>query len=85
MPSDLGRVNGGLCYVDWHDSGYKDGLDNAKTVTKRCLGIDQNFIMFLLRHMRSFVRSDRFIPYLMKDSMRNTHLVRGHRAKGKLS
>ena len=21
--------------------GYKDGLDNAKTVTERCLGIDQ--------------------------------------------
>ena len=62
--------------------GYKDGLDNAKTVTKKMFGYrPKNFIMFLLRHIAAFCKVESIYAVSDEGFYANTHLVRGHRAK----
>ena len=62
--------------------GYKDGLDNAKTVTKKMFGYrPKNFIMFLLRHIAVLCKVESIYAVSDKGFYANTHLVRGHRAK----
>ena len=62
--------------------GYKDGLANAKTATKKMFGYrPKNFIMYLLRLVAQQCGVE--IIYAVSDEgfYANTHLVRGHRAK----
>lgn len=62
--------------------GYKDGLENAKSVTKKMFGYrPKNFIVFLLRMLAK--QCDVETIYAVSDDgfYANTHLVRGHRAK----
>ena len=62
--------------------GYKDGLANAKTATKKMFGYrPKNFIMYLLRLIAQQCGVE--IIYAVSDEgfYANTHLVRGHRAK----
>ena len=48
----------------------KMALIMLKQLLKRCLGIDQKTLLCsYYAILRSFVRSNRFMPYLMKDSM----------------
>lgn len=62
--------------------GYKDGLDNAKTVTKKMFGYrPKNFIMFLLRHIAAICKVESIYAVSDEGFYANTHLVRGHRAK----
>ena len=62
--------------------GYKDGLDNAKTVTKKMFGYrPKNFIMFLLRHIAVICKVEFIYAVSDEGFYANTHLVRGHRAK----
>ena len=62
--------------------GYKDGLDNAKTVTKKMFGYrPKNFIMFLLRHIAVICKVESIYAVSDEGFYANTHLVRGHRAK----
>jgi len=62
--------------------GYKDGLDNAKTVTKKMFGYrPKNFIMFLLRHIAVLCKVESIYAVSDEGFYANTHLVRGHRAK----
>ena len=62
--------------------GYKDGLDNAKTVTKKMFGYrPKNFIMFLLRHIAALCKVESIYAVSDEGFYANTHLVRGHRAK----
>lgn len=62
--------------------GYKDGLDNAKTVTKKMFGYrPKNFIMFLLRHIAVICKVEYIYAVSDEGFYANTHLVRGHRAK----
>ena len=62
--------------------GYKDGLDNAKTVTKKMFGYrPKNFIMFLLRHIAVLCKVKSIYAVSDEGFYANTHLVRGHRAK----
>ena len=62
--------------------GYKDGLDNAKTVTKKMFGYrPKNFIMFLLRHIAVICNVESIYAVSDEGFYANTHLVRGHRAK----
>lgn len=62
--------------------GYKDGLDNAKTVTKKMFGYrPKNFIMFLLRHIAALCNVESIYAVSDEGFYANTHLVRGHRAK----
>ena len=62
--------------------GYKDGLDNAKTVTKKIFGYrPKNFIMFLLRHIAVICKVESIYAVSDEGFYANTHLVRGHRAK----
>jgi len=62
--------------------GYKDGLDNAKTVTKKMFGYrPKNFIMFLLRHIANICKVQSIYAVSDEGFYANTHLVRGHRAK----
>ena len=62
--------------------GYKDGLDNAKTVTKKMFGYrPKNFIMFLLRHIAATCKVESIYAVSDEGFYANTHLVRGHRAK----
>ena len=62
--------------------GYKDGLDNAKTVTKTMFGYrPKNFIMFLLRHIAVICKVESIYAVSDEGFYANTHLVRGHRAK----
>lgn len=62
--------------------GYKDGLANAKTATKKMFGYrPKNFIMYLLRMIAQQCGVE--VIYAVSDEgfYANTHLVRGHRAK----
>ena len=52
-----------------------------KQLLKRCLGIDQNFIMFLLRHIAVLCKVESIYAVSDEGFYANTHLVRGHRAK----
>lgn len=62
--------------------GYKDGLDNAKTVTKKMFGYrPKNFVMFLLRHIAVLCKVESIYAVSDEGFYANTHLVRGHRAK----
>ncbi|ETS92175.1 DUF535 family protein [Veillonella sp. AS16] len=62
--------------------GYKDGLDNAKIVTKKMFGYrPKNFIMFLLRHIANICKVQSIYAVSDEGFYANTHLVRGHRAK----
>ncbi len=62
--------------------GYKDGLDNAKIVTKKMFGYrPKNFIMFLLRHIAVICKVESIYAVSDEGFYANTHLVRGHRAK----
>lgn len=62
--------------------GYKDGLDNVKTVTKKMFGYrPKNFIMFLLRHIAVICKVESIYAVSDEGFYANTHLVRGHRAK----
>lgn len=62
--------------------GYKDGLDNAKTVTKKMFGYrPKNFIMFLLRHIAAICKVESIYAVSDEGFYANTHLIRGHRAK----
>ena len=62
--------------------GYKDGLDNAKTVTKKMFGYrPKNFIMFLLRHIAVICKVESIYAVSDEGFYANTHLVRGHRTK----
>ena len=62
--------------------GYTDGLDNAKTVTKKMFGYrPKNFIMFLLRHIAVICKVESIYAVSDEGFYANTHLVRGHRAK----
>ena len=62
--------------------GYKDGLDKAKTVTKKMFGYrPKNFIMFLLRHIAVICKVESIYAVSDEGFYANTHLVRGHRAK----
>ena len=62
--------------------GYKDGLDNAKTVTKKMFGYrPKNFIMFLLRHIAVLCKVESIYAVSGEGFYANTHLVSGHRAK----
>ena len=62
--------------------GYKDGLDNAKIVTKKMFGYrPKNFIMFLLRHIAAICKVESIYAVSDEGFYANTHLVRGHRAK----
>lgn len=62
--------------------GYKDGLDNAKTVTKKMFGYrPKNFIMFLLRHIAVICKVESIYAVSDEGFYANTHLVRGHLAK----
>lgn len=62
--------------------GYKDGLDNAKTVTKKMFGYrPKNFIIFLLRHVATICKVQSMYAVSDEGFYANTHLVRGHRAK----
>ena len=62
--------------------GYKDGLDNAKIVTKKMFGYrPKNFIMFLLRHIAVLCKVESIYAVSDEGFYANTHLVRGHRAK----
>ena len=61
--------------------GYKDGLDNAKIVTKKMFGYrPKNFIMFLLRHIAAICKVESIYAVSDEGFYANTHLVRGHRA-----
>ena len=62
--------------------GYKDGLDNAKIVTKKMFGYrPKNVIMFLLRHIAAICKVESIYAVSDEGFYANTHLVRGHRAK----
>ena len=62
--------------------GYKDGLANAKTATKKMFGYrPKNFIMFLLRHIAAICKVESIYAVSDEGFYANTHLVRGHRAK----
>ena len=62
--------------------GYKDGLDNAKTVTKKMFGYrPKNFIMFLLRHIAVICKVESIYAVSDEGFYANTHLIRIHRAK----
>ena len=61
--------------------GYKDGLDNAKIVTKDVWLSSKNFIMFLLRHIAAICKVESIYAVSDEGFYANTHLVRGHRAK----
>lgn len=62
--------------------GYKDGLDNAKIVTKKMFGYrPKNFIIFLLRHIAAICKVESIYAVSDEGFYANTHLVRGHRAK----
>lgn len=62
--------------------GYKDGLDNAKTATKKMFGYrPKNFIMYLLRLIAQQCGIETIYAVSDEGFYANTHLVRGHRAK----
>ena len=62
--------------------GYKDGLANAKTATKKMFGYrPKNFIMYLLRLIAQQCGVETIYAVSDEGFYANTHLVRGHRAK----
>lgn len=62
--------------------GYKDGLDNAKHITKQMHGYrPKNFIIFLIRALAKACRVDSMYAVSDEGFYANTHMVRGHRAK----
>ena len=62
--------------------GYKDGLANAKTATKKMFGYrPKNFIMYLLRMIAQQCGVETIYAVSDEGFYANTHLVRGHRAK----
>ena len=62
--------------------GYKDGLDNAKTVTKNMFGYrPKNFIMFLLRHIAAICKVESIYAVSDEGFYANSHMVRGNKAK----
>lgn len=62
--------------------GYKDGLANAKTATKKMFGYrPKNFIMYLLRMIAQQCGVESIYAVSDEGFYANTHLVRGHRAK----
>ena len=62
--------------------GYKDGLSNAKTATKKMFGYrPKNFIMYLLRLIAQQCGVETIYAVSDEGFYANTHLVRGHRAK----
>ena len=62
--------------------GYKDGLANAKTATKKMFGYrPKNFIMYLLRLIAHQCGVETIYAVSDEGFYANTHLVRGHRAK----
>ena len=62
--------------------GYKDGLANAKTATKKMFGYrPKNFIMYLLRLVAQQCGVETIYAVSDEGFYANTHLVRGHRAK----
>lgn len=62
--------------------GYKDGLANAKTATKKMFGYrPKNFIIYLLRLIAQQCGVETIYAVSDEGFYANTHLVRGHRAK----
>ena len=62
--------------------GYKDGLSNAKTATKKMFGYrPKNFIMYLLRMIAKQTGVEAMYAVSDEGFYAKTHLVRGHRAK----
>ena len=62
--------------------GYKDGLDNAKTVTKKMFGYrPKNFIMFLLRHIAVLCKVESIYAVSDEGFYANSHMVRGNKSK----
>lgn len=62
--------------------GYKDGLENAKSITKKMFGYrPKNFIVFLLRMLAKQCGVETIYAVSDDGFYANTHLVRGHRAK----
>ena len=56
--------------------GYKDGLNNAKAVTKKMFGYrPKNFIMFLLRHIAVICKVESIYAVSDEGFYANTHLV----------
>lgn len=62
--------------------GYKDGLENAKSITKKMFGYrPKNFIVFLLRMLAKQCGVETIYAVSDDGFYANTHLIRGHRAK----
>ena len=62
--------------------GYKDGLDNAKHITKKMFGYrPKNFIVFLIRELAKYSGVESMYAVSDEGFYANTHMVRGHKAK----
>ena len=62
--------------------GYKDGLDNAKHITKKMFGYrPKNFIVFLIRELAKYCKVQSMYAVSDEGFYANTHMVRGHKAK----
>lgn len=62
--------------------GYKDGLDNAKHITKQMHGYrPKNFMMFLIRQLAKACGVESMYAVSDEGFYANTHMVRGHKAK----
>lgn len=62
--------------------GYKDGLENAKHITKKMFGYrPKNFIIFLVRELAKYCKVEAIYAVSDEGFYANTHMVRGHKAK----
>ena len=62
--------------------GYKDGLENAKYITKKMFGYrPKNFIVFLCRQLAIYSKVRSIYAISDEGFYANNHLIRGHRSK----
>lgn len=62
--------------------GYKDGLENAKYITKKMFGYrPKNFIVFLCRQLAIYSKVRSIYAISDEGFYANNHLIRGHKSK----